>query len=334
MSQNPVDTARTILEKIDQIDEEKPVLDSETYNKDATGKGDEVHTDEGPNNAKKNKKTIDAKPSAAKPEKKIPEVVPPGGSQAGGGTNEDLSVLFDGEDLTEDFKVKAITIFEAAINEKVAAQVTELEEAYNVALAEEVAEVTEELTNKIDEYLDYAVQTWLQENELSVEQGIRTEVSESFMNGLHQLFHDHYIAVPESKVDLVDELAEENEELVTRLNDEIQTTMDLAEELLGFQRAIVFNDMCEGLVDTEVEKFKTLSEGIEHADIDEYAEKLAIVKESYFTSESISEDVADDTVEGTPVVTETNSIMEGYANAIARTRWIKLTKGEVKNGFR
>jgi|DEB0MinimDraft_12_1074336.scaffolds.fasta_scaffold22128_2 hypothetical protein len=320
MSQNPVDTARTILEKIDQIDEEKPVLDSETYNKDATGKGDEVHTDEGPNNAKKNKKTIDAKPSAAKPEKKIPEVVPPGGSQAGGGTNEDLSVLFDGEDLTEDFKVKAITIFEAAINEKVAAQVTELEEAYNVALAEEVAEVTEELTNKIDEYLDYAVQTWLQENELSVEQGIRTEVSESFMNGLHQLFHDHYIAVPESKVDLVDELAEENEELVTRLNDEIQTTMDLAEELLGFQRAIVFNDMCEGLVDTEVEKFKTLSEGIEHADIDEYAEKLAIVKESYFTSESISEDVADDTVEGTPVVTETNSIMEGYANAIARTR--------------
>ena len=240
MSQNPVDTARTILEKIDQIDEEKPVLDSETYNKDATGKGDEVHTDEGPNNAKKNKKTIDAKPSAAKPEKKIPEVVPPGGSQAGGGTNEDLSV--------------------------------------------------------------------------------RTEVSESFMNGLHQLFHAHYIAVPESKVVLVDELAEENEELVTRLNDEIQTTMDLAEELLGFQRAIVFNDMCEGLVDTEVEKFKTLSEGIEHADIDEYAEKLAIVKESYFTSESISEDVADDTVEGTPVVTETNSIMEGYANAIARTR--------------
>ncbi len=319
MSQNPVDTARTILEKIDQIDEQKPVLDSETYNKDATGKGDEVHTDEGPNNAKKNKKTIDAKPSAAKPEKKIPEVVPPGGSQAGGGTNEDLSVLFDGEDLTEDFKVKAITIFEAAINEKVAAQVTELEEAYNVALAEEVAEVTEELTNKIDEYLDYAVQTWLQENELSVEQGIRTEVSESFMNGLHQLFHDHYIAVPESKVDLVDELAEENEELVTRLNDEIQTTMDLAEELLGFQRAIVFNDMCEGLVDTEVEKFKTLAEGIEHADIEEYAEKLHIVKESYFNGVE-GEEIADDNNEGTPIVTETNSIMEGYANAIARTR--------------
>ena len=319
MSQNPVDTARTILEKIDQIDEEKPVLDSETYNKDATGKGDEVHTDEGPNNAKKNKKTIDAKPSAAKPEKKIPEVVPPGGSQAGGGTNEDLSVLFDGEDLTEDFKVKAITIFEAAIAEKVSTEVAELEEAYNVALAEEVAEVTEELTNKIDEYLDYAVQTWLQENELSVEQGIRTEVSESFMNGLHQLFHDHYIEVPESKVDLVDELAEENEELVTRLNDEIQTTMDLAEELLGFQRAIVFNDMCEGLVDTEVEKFKTLSEGIEHADIEEYAEKLHIVKESYFNGVE-GEEIADDNNEGTPTVTESNSIMEGYANAIARSR--------------
>ncbi len=318
MSQNPVDTARTILEKIEKIDEEKPVLDSETYNKDTTGKGDEVHTDEGPNNAKKNKKTIDAKPSAAKAGK-VPEVVPAGGNQAGGGVTEDLSVLFDGEDLTEDFKVKAITIFEAAIAEKVSTEVAELEEAYNVALAEEVAEVTEELTNKIDEYLDYAVQTWLQENELSVEQGIRTEVSESFMNGLHQLFHDHYIEVPETKVDLVDELAEENEDLVTRLNDEIQTTMDLAEELLGFQRAIVFNDMCEGLVDTEVEKFKTLSEGIEHADIEEYAEKLHIVKESYFNGVE-GEEIADDNNEGTPVVTESNSIMEGYANAIARSR--------------
>ena len=318
MSQNPVDTARTILEKIEKIDEEKPVLDSETYNKDATGKGDEVHTDEGPNNAKKNKKTIDAKASAAKAGK-VPEVVPAGGNQAGGGVTEDLSVLFDGEDLTEDFKVKAITIFEAAIAEKVSTEVAELEEAYNVALAEEVAEVTEELTNKIDEYLDYAVQTWLQENELSVEQGIRTEVSESFMNGLHQLFHDHYIEVPETKVDLVDELAEENEDLVTRLNDEIQTTMDLAEELLGFQRAIVFNDMCEGLVDTEVEKFKTLSEGIEHADIEEYAEKLHIVKESYFNGVE-GEEIADDNNEGTPVVTESNSIMEGYANAIARSR--------------
>ena len=310
MSQNPVDTARTILEKIEKIDEEKPVLDSETYNKDTTGKGDEVHTDEGPNNAKKNKKTIDAKPSAASAKvEKIKDT-----------KTEDLDVLFDGEDLTEDFKVKAITIFEAAIAEKVSTEVAELEEAYNVALAEEVAEVTEELTNKIDEYLDYAVQTWLQENELSVEQGIRTEVSESFMNGLHQLFHDHYIEVPETKVDLVDELAEENEDLVTRLNDEIQTTMDLAEELLGFQRAIVFNDMCEGLVDTEVEKFKTLSEGIEHADIEEYAEKLNIVKESYFNDAVDTETVADDNNEGTPIVTESNSIMEGYANAIARSR--------------
>ncbi len=309
MSQNPVDTARTILEKIDQIDEQKPVLDSETYNKDATGKGDEVHTDEGPNNTKKNKKSIDAKPSAASPKvEKIKDT-----------KTEDLNVLFDGEDLTEDFKVKAITIFEAAINEKVASEVAELEEAYNVALAEEVAEVTEELTNKIDEYLDYAVQTWLQENELSVEQGIRTEVSESFMNGLHELFHDHYIEVPESKVDLVDVLAEDNEELVTRLNDEIQTTMDLSEELLEFQRAIVFNNMCEGLVDTEVEKFKTLSEGIEHADIEEYAEKLVIVKESYFNGVE-GEEIADDNNEGTPIVTESNSIMEGYANAIARTR--------------
>ena len=319
MSQNPVDTARAILEKIETIDEiEKPVLDSETYNKDATGKGDEVHTDEGPNNAKKNKKSVAAKPSAAKAEKKVPSVVPAGGDQAGGGVTEDLDALFNGEDLTEDFKIKAITIFEAAINEKIETITSSLEELYSDRLTEEVAEVTEELTNKIDEYLDYAVQNWLSENELTVEQGIRTEVTESFMEGLKTLFDNHYIEIPESKVDLVDGLAEENEELVTRLNNEIQATMDMSEELLDFKRSYVFNEMSEGLVDTEVEKFKTLAEGVEHADIEEYIEKLDIIRESYF-GEGISENVADDTIEGTPEVTGTNSLMEGYAQAISRS---------------
>ena len=309
MSQNPVDTARAILEKIETIDEiEKPVLDSETYNKDATGKGDEVHTDEGPNNAKKNKKSIAAKPSAASPKvEKIKDT-----------KTEDLDVLFDGEDLTEDFKIKAITIFEAAINEKIETITSSLEELYSDRLTEEVAEVTEELTNKIDEYLDYAVQNWLSENELTVEQGIRTEVTESFMEGLKTLFDNHYIEIPESKVDLVDGLAEENEELVTRLNNEIQATMDMSEELLDFKRSYVFNEMSEGLVDTEVEKFKTLAEGVEHADIEEYIEKLDIIRESYF-GEGISENVADDTIEGTPEVTGTNSLMEGYAQAISRS---------------
>ena len=137
------------------------------------------------------------------------------------------------------------------------------------------------------------------------------------MSGLRDLFANHYIEVPDSKVDLVDSLSEENEELVTRLNAEIQQTMDLSEELLEFQRAIVFNGMCEGLVDTEVEKFKTLSEGIEHGGIEEYAEKLNIIKESYFVSEGVSESVADDNNEGTPEVTGTNSLMEGYAKALS-----------------
>ena len=226
--------------------------------------------------------------------------------------------MFNGEDLTEDFKIKAITIFEAAINEKIETITSSLEELYSDRLTEEVTEVTEELTNKIDEYLDYAVQNWLSENELTVEQGIRTEVTESFMEGLKTLFDNHYIEIPESKVDLVDGLAEENEELVTRLNNEIQATMDMSEELLDFKRSYVFNEMSEGLVDTEVEKFKTLAEGVEHADIEEYIEKLDIIRESYF-GEGISENVADDTIEGTPEVTGTNSLMEGYAQAISRS---------------
>ena len=138
------------------------------------------------------------------------------------------------------------------------------------------------------------------------------------MEGLKTLFDNHYIEIPESKVDLVDGLAEENEELVTRLNNEIQATMDMSEELLDFKRSYVFNEMSEGLVDTEVEKFKTLAEGVEHADIEEYIEKLDIIRESYF-GEGISENVADDTIEGTPEVTGTNSLMEGYAQAISRS---------------
>jgi hypothetical protein len=318
MSQNPVDTARAILEKIEMIDEiEKPVLDSETYNKDATGKGDEVHTDEGPNNAKKNKKSVTPHTSAAKAGL-VPSVKPEGGNQAGGGVTEDLDALFNGEDLTEDFKLKVITIFEAAINEKIENITYSLEEEYSDRLTEEVAQITEELTNKIDEYLDYAVQNWISENELTVEQGIRTEVTESFMEGLKTLFDNHYIEIPESKVDLVDELAEENEELVTRLNNEIQASMDMAEELLDFKRSYVFNEMSEGLVDTEVEKFKTLSEGVEHADIEEYIEKLDIIRESYF-GEYNNDSFADDTTEGTPEVTGMNSLMEGYAKAITRS---------------
>jgi len=319
MSQNPVDTARTILEKLDSLDEADVVLDSEKYNKDTTGKGDEVHTDEGPNNEKKNKNSIKPKPSAAKAEKSYPEVKPEGGNQAGGGVTEGLDALFNGEDLSEDFKLKAITIFEAALNEKIESEIAALEEAYVVRLAEEVAEVTKDLTEKIDEYLDYAVQNWLEENYLMVEQGIRTEVAESFMSGLRDLFEDHYIEVPEGKVDLVDELAEENEELVARLNDEIQRTIDLSEDLLELQREIVFNSISEDLVDTEVERFKSLVENIEHTDIEEYAEKLNIIKESYFGGETISEEFGDDNTEGTPRSDkEVNSIVEGYARAIKR----------------
>ena len=315
MSQNPLDTARTILEKLETLDEEEVVLDAEKYNKDTTGKGAEVHTDEGPNNEKKNKKSVAPKASDAKAEKTVPEVKPEGGDQSGGGVKENLDALFDGEDLTEDFKVKAITIFETAINEKVEAEVANIEEAYQTRLVEEVAEITEDLTNKIDEYLDYAVQNWLEENYLMVEQGIRTEVTESFMNGLRDLFEDHYIEVPESKVDLVDELAEENEELTTRLNDEIERTIDLSETLLELQREIVFNNISEGLVDTEVERLRSLTENVEHSDIEEYAEKVNIVRESYFGDEVV-ELTEDDNIEGTPKVEQTNAIMEGYARAL------------------
>ena len=195
---------------------------------------------------------------------------------------EHADALFGGEDLSEEFKNKAITVFEAAVHERVTAIESDLLEQYEQKLSEEVEEVTESLTTKLDDYLNYVVEEWMQENELAVDSGIRTEVAESFMDGLKSLFEEHYIEMPEGKDDLLEASVSKVSELEEELNEQIEKNIVLSKELLENTCVNLFNEVTEGLVDTEVEKLRSLAEGLEFESAEQYKEKLSILKESYF----------------------------------------------------
>ncbi len=204
------------------------------------------------------------------------------------GMREDIDVhmtaMFDGEDLTETFKTKASTIFEAAINERVEEIRTELEEEYNNRLTTEIEENKTALSEQLDSYLAYVVEEWLENNKIAVEKGIRTEVAEEFMEGLRNLFLEHDVMVPDAKIDLADEMAETAEELKTRLDEEIMRNVQLTEEVKGFRREQILDEMASDLTATQKERFKSLSEGVTlEGEDDDVRSKLEIIKESYFT---------------------------------------------------
>jgi len=198
------------------------------------------------------------------------------------GTKEAVSALFAGEDLSEEFQTKATTIFEAAVNEQVKAIQEDLNTQYETALTEEVEKLNEELTTKLDDYLNYVVEEWMKENELAVDSGIRSEVSESFMNGLKDLFEQHYIEIPEEKYDVLESSLTKISDIETQLNEQIEKNIELKKELLENSCSKTFTEVCEGLVDTEVEKLRSLAEGIEYDTEETYREKLNLLKESYF----------------------------------------------------
>lgn len=210
--------------------------------------------------------------------------------------NEDLEVLISGdESLSEDFKAKASVIFEAAINNRVESKVQELDEAFDAkidSLEEKFAEETTEaiveaktdLVDKIDSYLNYVVENWMEENRIAVEAGIRTEIAEGFMNKLQSLFVESYIEVPESKVDLVDQLAEEVQELENRLNAETSTNMEMHESMNNLKRMMIISEASKDLADTQASKLEKLAEGVDFENEEKFAFKVMTIKESYFSA--------------------------------------------------
>ena len=231
---------------------------------------------------------------------------------------DDLKALVNEEaTLSDEFKQKAETIFEAAINTKVNAEIDRLEDKYNEELSEEIESTKKDLVEKVDSYLNYVVEGWMEDNKLAIQNGLRTEIAEDFMNKLKDLFTESHIQVPEDKVDMVDELADNVEELEAQLNASTERSIQMAEELEGYKREFIIREASKDLAETQVEKLKGLAENVDFEDEETFAQKVAQLKESYFakTAKTQEEIIEDD---DSPVVESTGS-MDSYLKAIKKT---------------
>lgn len=242
-------------------------------------------------------------------------------SAASASMKEDIEAMFVGSDLTEDFKERATVLFEAAVAAKVADLRAALEEEYEAKFEETFAETAKDLTEKLDSYLNYVVEQYMEENKLAVETSLRTEITEEFITSLRDLFVQHNIDLPDEQVNVVEELAAEVEELELQLNNAIDANLEMTKTINEYNRQVVFADVAEGLADTQVEKLATLAEGVEYADSDSYKKKLEIVKENYFGEKKTvkpallneeADPVEEDTVPATGPIAS-------YVKAISRT---------------
>ena len=229
----------------------------------------------------------------------------------------DLNALVSEEaTLSDEFKAKAETIFEAAIKSKLSTEIDRLEEKYQEELAEEVSTTKADMVEKVDSYLNYVVEQWMEDNKVAVQAGLRTEIAEKFMNSLKDLFTESYIDVPESKVDLVDELAGEVEELESKLNESTGTIIEMSGELEEYKRNEVIREASKDMAQTEVEKLKSLVQDIDYSD--SFADKVNTVKESYFKKPATAEGVSEEVEEDGDAVVETSDAMSQYMAAINR----------------
>ena len=235
----------------------------------------------------------------------------------------DVQALLEGEELSEEFQDKARTIFEGAIRSKVAEIKEELQESYAQALVEELDKIKEGLTERVDGYLEYVADEWFVENALQIEQGLKTEMTESFLEGMKSLFEEHYVTIPEDKYDVLNSMVDKLDEMESKLNEQIDRNVALNRRLAESNADGVFTAVAEGLADTQKEKLATLAENVEFESDTDYREKLVTLKESYFpskssapksTSENLSEEVSTDEV----ISEETTPRMQAYLDVLSR----------------
>ncbi len=238
---------------------------------------------------------------------------------------EDVNALVAGEELSEEFRVKAATIFEAAVTAKVNNEVKALQEGFEETLTEEVEKIQTELAEKVDDYLSYAAESWMKENSLQIEHGIKTEMAESFFKGLKDLFLEHNFTVPEEKFNLLDGMAGELDDMEAKLNEQIESNVSLNKRIGEFVKMEIVNEVAHGLAETQKEKLASLAEGVEFETEEDYRKKVETIKESYFTkkAEVVAEAKTEPTEESSePLVESTVSgSMSKYVDAIAR--WSK-----------
>jgi len=237
---------------------------------------------------------------------------------------EDIDALMQGENLSEEFKAKATTIFEAAVMTRVDAIVEEVETQLTEQFEVAIEQVKEDLAAKVDDYLNYMVEEWMKENQIAIEKGLRAEIVEDFIGGLRDLFVEHYIDIPADKVDVVEELTAKVEELEGSLNEEINRGVELAKELNEQKKIEAIYTACEGLTQTQVEKMKALAENVEYTTEEDFAAKLTTLKDSYFKSDVKAADnlALDEEVqieEEKKIVKSADPSMDLYAKTISQT---------------
>lgn len=236
---------------------------------------------------------------------------------------EDIDAIFDGQDLSEEFKDNVSTLFEAALSVRMEYEVARLEEENELAFVEGIDVFKEELTTKIDDFLNFVVEGWITENEVAIESALRNELMEEFIGGLKNLFKEHYINVPDDKVDVIEQLAKTIKELENTLSETIQENANLKNALVEDSAKSVFEELASDLAVSQAEKFATLAEGIEFdGDIDTYTKKLSLIKDTYFTktvtaSSNINEEVFEGEIENKP--TSHDPEIDRYVRAISRT---------------
>jgi hypothetical protein len=234
-----------------------------------------------------------------------------------GSCKDDIDALFNGEELSEEFKTKATTIFEAAVRARVEAIVEKVAAENEAIMESTVSELEAQMTSQVDEYLNYVVEQWMEENKLAVETGLRAEIAEDFMAGLKNLFTEHYIEVPEDKVSLVDELAAQVAAKEEALAEQVKRTEELTKALNESKATEVLRKICEGLSEVQVAKIKSLAEGVEFTTEGEYSQKLAVIRENYFPSGKKVSEAPQALVETD--AKEVSPVMDRYVQAISKS---------------
>ena len=236
-----------------------------------------------------------------------------------GDFSDDLNALVESEaTLSEEFKAKTAVIFEAAVKSKLSEEINRLESEYAEQLAEEVSTTKADLVEKVDSYLNYVVEQWMEDNKVAIQTGLRTEIAEGFMNKLKDVFEESYIEVPESKVDLVDELAEANEGLEAQVNEATAKAIKLGEELETYKRTAIIREATKDLAETQVEKLTSLAESIDFESEASFTQKVATLKESYFSKVKTAESIVEDTDASDDTEVNASPMMESYLQAIRK----------------
>ena len=240
---------------------------------------------------------------------------------------EHVDALVAGDDsLSEEFKQKAATVFEAAIKSKVKEIAEEIEADYNQKFEEETSKAKDELVEKVDAYLSYVVEEWMKENELALERGIKGEIAEDFISGLKKLFEDHYIDVPDEKYNVLEDQASKIEELEKKLNESIEKNVELSKVNGTYARQIIIDESSKELAETQKEKFSKLAEEIDYKNEEDFKTKVATIKESYFGKKDSSGEIDDVAADSNTLNEDLSNAMAAYSAAISKTKDIKLSK--------